>query len=46
MLVSTLFDIAIGPMTNAAGTPNVCSVRTIKSDVIVALRHSEDDIME
>ena len=34
---STEFDIAIGPMASAAGAPRVCSLRTIKSDVVVGL---------
>lgn len=34
---STPFEEAIGPMANAAGAPKVCSLRTIKSDVVVGL---------
>lgn len=34
---STEFDIAVGPMASAAGAPRVCSLRTIKSDVVVGL---------
>ncbi|CAE6525393.1 unnamed protein product [Rhizoctonia solani] len=34
---STPFDEAIGPMASAAGAPRVCSLRTIKSDVVVGL---------
>ncbi|KAF8588114.1 DUF89-domain-containing protein [Ramaria rubella] len=34
---STPFDIAIGPMANSAGAPKICSLRTIKSDVVVGL---------
>ncbi|KAG8793189.1 hypothetical protein FRC12_003560 [Ceratobasidium sp. 428] len=34
---STTFEEAIGPMANAAGAPRVCSLRTIKSDVVVGL---------
>lgn len=34
---STPFDVAIGPMASAAGAPKVCSLRTIKSDVVVGL---------
>ena len=39
---STPFEEAIGPMANAAGAPKVCSLRTIKSDVVVGL---ESDAM-
>lgn len=38
---STPFDIAIGPMASAAGAPKVCSLRTIKSDVVVGLESDE-----
>lgn len=38
---STPFDIAIGPMASAAGAPRVCSLRTIKSDVVVGLESDE-----
>jgi hypothetical protein len=38
---STPFDIAIGPMASAAGAPKVCSLRTIKSDVVVGLESEE-----
>ncbi|KAI0322978.1 DUF89-domain-containing protein [Amylostereum chailletii] len=38
---STPFDIAIGPMANAAGAPKICSLRTIKSDVVVGLETEE-----
>ncbi|KAI0003741.1 DUF89-domain-containing protein [Russula compacta] len=41
---STPFDIAIGPMASAAGAPKVCSLRTIKSDVVVGLE--DDEIAE
>jgi len=41
---STPFDIAIGPMASAAGAPKVCSLRTIKSDVVVGLE--SDDTAE
>jgi hypothetical protein len=34
---STPFDESIGPMASAAGAPRVCSLRTIKSDVVVGL---------
>ncbi|KAF8487792.1 hypothetical protein JB92DRAFT_3020399 [Gautieria morchelliformis] len=34
---STPFDVAIGPMASSAGAPRVCSLRTIKSDVVVGL---------
>jgi hypothetical protein len=34
---TTSFDEAIGPMSNAAGAPRVCSLRTIKSDVVVGI---------
>ena len=35
------FDIAIGPMASAAGALKVCSLRTIKSDVVVGLESDE-----
>jgi hypothetical protein len=38
---STPFDIAIGPMASAAGAPKVCSLRTVKSDVVVGLESDE-----
>ncbi|KZV70974.1 DUF89-domain-containing protein [Peniophora sp. CONT] len=38
---STPFDVAIGPMANAAGAPKVCSLRTIKSDVVVGFESDE-----
>jgi hypothetical protein len=38
---STPFDIAIGSMASAAGAPKVCSLRTIKSDVVVGLESDE-----
>ncbi|CAE7233140.1 unnamed protein product [Rhizoctonia solani] len=34
---STPFEESIGPMASAAGAPRVCSLRTIKSDVVVGL---------
>lgn len=43
---STPFDIAIGPMASAAGAPKVCSLRTIKSDVVVGLGDEGDRIAE
>jgi hypothetical protein len=38
---STPFDVAIGPMASAAGAPKICSLRTIKSDVVVGLPSDE-----
>jgi damage-control phosphatase, subfamily III len=38
---STPFDIAIGPMASSAGAPKICSMRTIKSDVVVGLESDE-----
>ena len=43
---STPFDVAIGPMASAAGAPKVCSLRTIKSDVVVGLGDDGDRIAE
>ncbi|EIW86973.1 DUF89-domain-containing protein [Coniophora puteana RWD-64-598 SS2] len=43
---STPFDQAIGPMANAAGAPKVCSLRTIKSDVVVGFGDDGDDLAE
>ena len=43
---STPFDIAIGPMASAAGAPKVCSLRTVKSDVVVGLGDDGDRIAE
>jgi hypothetical protein len=43
---STPFDIAIGPMASSAGAPKVCSLRTIKSDVVVGLGTEGDEIAE
>ncbi|KAI0081072.1 DUF89-domain-containing protein [Panus rudis PR-1116 ss-1] len=34
---ATEFSTAIGPMASAPGAPKVCSLRTIKSDVVVGL---------
>jgi hypothetical protein len=33
----TPFNVSIGPMSSHPGAPPVCSLRTIKSDVIVGL---------
>lgn len=43
---STPFDVAIGPMASAAGAPKVCSLRTIKSDVVVGLGDDGDVLAE
>ena len=43
---STEFDIAIGPMASAAGAPRICSMRTIKSDVVVGLGPEGDKLAE
>lgn len=43
---STPFDMAIGPMASAAGAPKVCSLRTIKSDVVVGLGDGGDEVAE
>lgn len=40
---STPFDQSIGSMASAAGAPPVCSIRTIKSDVVVGLGPNGDD---
>ncbi|KAF7794852.1 hypothetical protein EIP86_005994 [Pleurotus ostreatoroseus] len=41
---STSFEEAIGPMASAAGAPRVCSMRTVKSDVVVGLGEHGDEI--
>ncbi|KAI0695640.1 hypothetical protein BC835DRAFT_1406164 [Cytidiella melzeri] len=41
---STRFDEAIGSMASAPGAPKVCSMRTIKSDVVVGLGEDGDAI--
>ncbi|OCH89548.1 DUF89-domain-containing protein [Obba rivulosa] len=43
---STEFEIAIGPMASAAGAPKICSLRTIKSDVVVGLGPNGDELAE
>ncbi|KIK49509.1 hypothetical protein CY34DRAFT_796933 [Suillus luteus UH-Slu-Lm8-n1] len=40
------FDISIGPMASAAGAPKICSLRTVKSDVVVGLGDNGDAIAE
>lgn len=35
--MDTAFNIAIGPLASDAGAPPVCSLRTIKSDVVVGI---------
>ena len=40
---STPFEQAIGPMGNKPGAPKICSLRTIKSDVVVGLGGGGDD---
>lgn len=39
---STPFEKAIGPMASKVGAPKVCSLRTIKSDVVVGLGEDGD----
>lgn len=43
---STDFEVAIGPMASAAGSPRICSLRTIKSDVVVGLGKDGDELAE
>ncbi|KDQ63021.1 hypothetical protein JAAARDRAFT_53250 [Jaapia argillacea MUCL 33604] len=38
---STPFEVAIGPMASSAGAPTICSLRTIKSDVVVGMESDE-----
>lgn len=38
---ATPFEDAIGPMASLAGAPVVCSLRTVKSDVVVGLPSNE-----
>lgn len=40
---STPFEEAIGPMGRKAGAPKLCSLRTIKSDVVVGLGSGGDE---
>ena len=35
--MDTKFPMAIGPLASEAGAPPVCSLRTIKSDVVVGI---------
>ena len=35
--LDTPFSIAIGPLASEAGCPPICSLRTIKSDVVVGI---------
>lgn len=35
--MDTPFSIAIGPLASEAGCPPICSLRTIKSDVVVGI---------
>jgi len=41
---STPFEVAIGPMASKAGAPKMCSLRTVKSDVVVGLGESGGEI--
>ena len=41
---STPFEVAIGSMASKVGAPKICSLRTIKSDVVVGLGESGDEI--
>lgn len=43
---STPFDQAIGSMAGAAGAPKICSLRTIKSDVVVGFGDGGDELAE
>ncbi|CAL1694509.1 unnamed protein product [Somion occarium] len=43
---ATPFDVAIGPMASASGAPKVCSLRTIKSDVVIGLGKDGDTLGE
>jgi hypothetical protein len=43
---STPFDVAIGSMASAAGAPVVASLRTIKSDVVVGLGPTGDEVAQ
>lgn len=35
---TTPFEVAIGPLASEPGTPPICSLRTIKSDVVVGIK--------
>ncbi|KAK7695030.1 hypothetical protein QCA50_002218 [Cerrena zonata] len=41
---STPFDVAIGSMASASGAPKICSIRTIKSDVVIGLGDDGENI--
>ncbi|KAI0348290.1 DUF89-domain-containing protein [Trametopsis cervina] len=43
---STRFEEAIGSMASSPGAPKVCSMRTIKSDVVVGLGPDGDSLAE
>ena len=40
---STTFEEVIGPMSRKSGAPKICSLRTIKSDVVVGLGNSGNE---
>jgi len=43
---TTPFDIAIGPLASEGGAPPVCSLRTVKSDVVVGLKGEDAERLD
>lgn len=43
---TTPFEVAIGPLASEAGAPPVCSLRTIKSDVVVGIKGEDAERLD